>query len=33
MYAANQGYERVVDLLLRHGADVDLQGSDGYTPR
>ncbi|EOD41873.1 hypothetical protein EMIHUDRAFT_431850 [Emiliania huxleyi CCMP1516] len=30
MLAAYQGHERVVDLLLRHGAEVNLQASDGY---
>ena len=35
MHAAIKGHERVVDLLLQHGADADLQKSDrmpGATP-
>ena len=31
MHAANQGHERVVDLLIRHGAEVNLQDSEGLT--
>ena len=33
MCAANNGHESVVELLLRHGAEVDLQNSEGGTPR
>ena len=29
MGAAEHGHERVVELLLRHGAEANLQGSDG----
>ena len=29
MWAADQGYERVVDALLQHGAELNLQGQDG----
>ena len=31
MGAAYHGHERVVDLLLRHGAEVNLQNSNGGT--
>ena len=31
MCAAFEGDERVVDLLIRHGADVNLQESGGLT--
>ena len=29
--SANQGHERVVELLLRHGAEINLQDSNGFT--
>ena len=31
MGAASQGHERVVELLLQHGAEIDLQTSGGFT--
>jgi len=31
MYAAEHGHERVVDLLLQHGAETNLQASNGNT--
>ena len=31
MMAAANGHERVVDLLIRHGAEVNLQSSKGLT--
>ena len=31
MGAANQGHEGVVELLLRHGAEIILQSSNGST--
>ena len=31
MRAATEGHERVVDLLLRGGAEIELQDSDGFT--
>ena len=31
MYAAFSGHERVVDLLLRHGAEINLLDSLGRT--
>ena len=31
MGAAVEGHERVVDLLLRHGAEISLQSSNGLT--
>ena len=31
MLAAHHGHERVVDLLLQHGADVNRQDSNGGT--
>ena len=31
MCAAGQGHERVVELLMQHGAEVNLQDSDGGT--
>ena len=31
MAAANKGRERVVELLIRHGAEVNLQSSGGHT--
>ena len=29
MGAAQEGHERVVELLLRHGAEINMQSSDG----
>jgi ankyrin repeat protein len=31
MYAANSGYEEVVDILLKKGADVNIEGNNGMT--
>ena len=31
MFAASQDHERLVELLLQHGAKIDLQNSDGGT--
>ena len=31
MHAAGQGHERVVELLLRRGAGIDMQTSNGGT--
>ena len=31
MSAAQEGHERVVDLLLQHGAEINLQSSEGGT--
>ena len=31
MGAANNGHERVVELLLRHGAEINLQNSNGLS--
>ena len=31
MHAAHQGHERVVDLLLQHGAEINLQDGNGTT--
>ena len=31
MGAAFNGHERVVELLIRHGADINLQDSNGLT--
>ena len=33
MGAANQGHERVVEVLLRHGAEINLQSSNGGAAR
>ena len=33
MLAAQQGHERVVELLLQHGAEINLQNSKGAPPR
>ena len=32
MSAARYGHERVVDVLLQHGAEVNLRNKDGVTP-
>ena len=31
VYASAQGYQKVVDALVTHGADVNLPNNDGYT--
>ena len=31
MYAASEGHERVVELLMQHGAEVELQDNDRWT--
>ena len=31
MSATDNGHERVVELLMRHGAEINLQRSDGST--
>lgn len=31
MLAAREGYSKIINLLLSHGADVDLQEENGHT--